>query len=148
MTLKERLRADTNEAMRAGDTSRRDVLRMMLAAVKQEEVDGQKELDDEGVQSVLMKQAKQHRETISDAEKANRPDLVAKEEAELLIIDEFLPGQLSEEEVRAAASVTIDELGANEMQDMGRVMGQLMPRLKGQADGSMVSQIVRELLQT
>ncbi len=148
MGLKERLRTETNEAMRSGDTSRRDVLRMMLAAVKQEEVDGQKELDDEGVQSVLMKQAKQRRETIADAEKANRPDLIAKEEAELLIINEFLPRQLSEEEVRAAASATIDELGAGEMKDMGRVMGQLMPRLKGQADGSMVSQIVRDLLQS
>ena len=147
MSLKDRLRADVAEAMREGDASRRDVLRLMLAAVKQEEVDEQKELDDAGVQVVLMKQAKQRRESIADAKKANRPDLVAQEEAELLVIEHYLPGQLSEDEVRAAASDVIDNLGASEMQDMGRVMGQLMPNLKGQADGRMVSRVVRELLQ-
>ena len=147
MSLKDRLRADVAEAMRAGDASRRDVLRMMLAAVKQEEVDGQTQLDDDGVQAVLVKQAKQRRESIADAEKANRPDLVAQEEAELRIIEDYLPGQLSEVEVCAAASGVIDELGAGEMQDMGRVMGQLMPKLKGQADGRMVSKVVRDLLQ-
>ena len=147
MSLKDRLRADVAEAMREGDASGRDVLRLMLAAVKQEEVDEQKELDDAGVQVVLMKQAKQRRESIADAKKANRPDLVAQEEAELLVIEHYLPGQLSEDEVRAAASDVIDNLGASEMQDMGRVMGQLMPNLKGQADGRMVSRVVRELLQ-
>ena len=148
MSLKDRLRADVAEAMRAGDASRRDVLRMMLAAVKQEEVDEQIELDDAGVQLVLTKQAKQRRESIADAQKANRPDLVDQEAAELRIIEDYLPGQLSEDEIRAAASGVIDELGASEMQDMGRVMGQLMPKLKGQADGRMVSQVVRDLLQS
>jgi uncharacterized protein YqeY len=147
MSLKDRLRNDVADAMRAGDTSRRDVLRMMLAAVKQEEVDEQTELDDDGVQLVLIKQAKQRRESIADAEKANRPDLAAQEEAELLIINDYLPGQLTEDEVRAAASDVIAEMGASEMQDMGRVMGQLMPKLKGRADGRMVSQVARELLQ-
>ena len=147
MELKDQLRADVAEAMRAGDTSRRDVLRMMLAAVKQEEVDEQVELGDDGVQAVLLKQGKQRRESIADAEKANRPDLAAQEEAELVIIDEYLPGQLSEEEVRAVASAVIEDLEAREMQDMGRVMGQLMPKLKGQADGRLVSQVVRDLLQ-
>ena len=147
MSLKDRIRADVADAMRAGDTSRRDVLRMILAAVKQEEVDEQTELDDDGVQSVLIKQAKQRRESIADAEKANRPDLAAQEEAELLIINDYLPGKLTEDEVRAAASAVITDMGASEMQDMGRVMGQLMPKLKGQADGRMVSQVVSELLQ-
>ena len=147
MSLKDRIRADVADAMRAGDTSRRDVLRMMLAAVKQEEVDEQTELDDDGVQSVLIKQTKQRRESIADAEKANRPDLAAQEEAELLIINDYLPGKLTEDEVRAAASAVIAYMGASEMQDMGRVMGQLMPKLKGQADGRMVSQVVREMLQ-
>jgi uncharacterized protein YqeY len=120
---------------------------MMLAAVKQEEVDEQTELDDEGVQLVLIKQAKQRRESIADAEKANRPDLAAQEEAELLLINDYLPGQLTEDELRAAASAVIADMGASEMQDIGPVMGQLMPKLKGQADGRMVSQVVRELLQ-
>jgi uncharacterized protein YqeY len=147
MSLKDRMRDDVAEAMRAGDKSRRDVLRMMLAAVKQEEVDEQIELDDDGVQSVLIIQAKQRRESIADAEKANRPDLAAQEEAELRIIEDYLPGQLTEDEVRAVASAIIAELGASEMKDMGRVMGKLMPKLKGQADGRMVSQAVRDLLQ-
>jgi len=147
MSLKDRMRVDVADAMRAGDTSRRDVLRMMLAAVKQEEVDEQTELDDEGVQLVLIKQAKQRRESIADAEKANRPDLAAQEEAELLLINDYLPGQLTEDELRAAASAVIADMGASEMQDIGPVMGQLMPKLKGQADGRMVSQVVRELLQ-
>jgi uncharacterized protein YqeY len=141
------LRNDVADAMRAGDTSRRDVLRMMLAAVKQEEVDEQTELDDDGVQLLLIKQAKQRRESIADAEKANRPDLAAQEEAELLLINDYLPGQLTEDELRAAASAVIADMGASEMQDIGPVMGQLMPKLKGQADGRMVSQVVRELLQ-
>jgi len=147
MSLKDRMRVDVADAMRAGDTSRRDVLRMMLAAVKQEEVDEQTELDDEGVQLVLIKQAKQRRESIADAEKANRPDLAAQEEGELLLINDYLPGQLTEDELRAAASAVIADMGASEMQDIGPVMGQLMPKLKGQADGRMVSQVVRELLQ-
>jgi uncharacterized protein YqeY len=147
MRLKDRMRDDVAEAMRAGDKSRRDVLRMMLAAVKQEEVDEQIELDDDGVQSVLIIQAKQRRESIADAEKANRPDLAAQEEAELRIIEDYLPGQLTEDEVRIVASAIIAELGASEMKDMGRVMGKLMPKLKGQADGRMVSQAVRDLLQ-
>jgi len=147
MSLKDRMRDDVAEAMRAGDKSRRDVLRMMLAAVKQEEVDEQIELDDDGVQSVLIIQAKQRRESIADAEKANRPDLAAQEEAELRIIEDYLPVQLTEDEVRAVASAIIAELGASEMKDMGRVMGKLMPKLKGQADGRMVSQAVRDLLQ-
>ncbi len=147
MSLKDRMRDDVAEAMRAGDKSRRDVLRMMLAAVKQEEVDEQIELDDDGVQSILIIQAKQRRESIADAEKANRPDLAAQEEAELRIIEDYLPGQLTEDEVRTVASAIIAELGASEMKDMGRVMGKLMPKLKGQADGRMVSQAVRDLLQ-
>jgi uncharacterized protein YqeY len=147
MNLKDQLRSDVAEAMRAGETSRRDVLRLMLAAVKQEEVDEQTELDDEGVQAVLIRQAKQRRESIADAEKANRPDLAAQENAELQIIDEYLPGQLSEDEIRVVASAVVEDLGAREMQDMGRVMGQLMPKLKGQADGRLVSQVVRDLLQ-
>lgn len=146
-SLKDRLRDDVATAMREGDAGRRDVLRMMLAAIQQEEVDEQIVLDDDGVLSVLMKQAKQRRESIADAEKANRPDLVSLEEAELLIIEEYLPSQLTEDEVHAAATIVINDLEASSMQDMGRVMGKLMPKLHGQADGRIVGQVVRELLQ-
>jgi len=147
ISLKDRLREDLAAAMRDGDAKRRDVLRMMLAAIKQEEVDQQIELNDDGVQAILTKQAKQRRESIADAEKANRPDLVAQEEAELLIIGEYLPKQLTEDEIRTAAVDVIEQTGASGMQDMGRVMGQLMPTFQGQADGGLVSRVVRELLQ-
>ncbi len=95
----------------------------------------------------MVKQAKQRRESIIDAEKAKRSDLMAQEQAELDIIESYLPQQMTEKEVRAAAIDVIAETGASGLQDMGLVMQQLMPALKGQADGRLVSQIVRELLQ-
>ncbi|MCA9991625.1 MAG: GatB/YqeY domain-containing protein [Anaerolineales bacterium] len=147
MSLKEQLRNDMADAMRSKDTGRRDVLRMMIAAVKQTEVDGGQELDDDGVLAVLAKQAKQRRESISDSEKAGRPDLAAQEQAELVIIEAYLPQKMSREEVEAVARQVIAELGVSDVKGMGRVMGQMMARLKDQADGQVVSQVVRELLQ-
>jgi hypothetical protein len=135
------------DAMRSKDTGRRDVLRMMIAAVKQTEVDGGQELDDDGVLAVLAKQAKQRRESITDSEKAGRPDLAAQEQAELVIIEAYLPQKMSREEVEVVARQVIAELGVSDVKGMGRVMGQMMARLKDQADGQVVSQVVRELLQ-
>ena len=146
MTLKKQLQEDTSSAMREGDRQRRDTLRLLLAAVQQEEVDGQAELDDAGVQKVLAKQAKQRRESIADAEKAGRVDLVAAENAELQVIERYLPQMLTEEQVRKKAEIVIIELDATNMKDMGRVMAQLMPQLQGKADGRTVSAVVRELL--
>ena len=147
MNLKQELQADMATAMRSGDVIRRDTLRMLIAAIKQEEVDSRVDLDGEGFEKVLAKQAKQRRESIIDAEKAKRSDLMAQEQAELDIIESYLPQQMTEKEVRAAALDVIAETGASGLQDMGLVMQQLMPALKGQADGRLVSQIVRELLQ-
>lgn len=147
MSLKEKLQADVKTAMREGDATKRDTLRMLLAAVKQVEKDDQIELDDAAVEKVVAKQAKQRKESIADAERAGRTDLVAQEQAELAIIEGYLPQMLSEDEIKAVAVQVIDEQGASGMQDMGRVMGQLMPRLQGQADGKLTSHIVRELLQ-
>ena len=147
MDLKQQLRDDVATAMRAGDAERRDTLRLLLAAIQQEEIDRQVELDDSGVEVVLAKQAKQRRESIEDAEKAGRFDLVAQEEAELAIIEPYLPQLMTEDEIRPVAADVISELGASGVQDTGRVMGRLMPELKGQADGRLVSQVVRELLQ-
>jgi uncharacterized protein YqeY len=147
MSLKEKLQADVKTAMREGDATKRDTLRMLLAAVKQVEKDDQIELDDAAVEKVVAKQAKQRKESIADAERAGRTDLVAQEQAELAIIEGYLPQMLGEDEIKAVAVQVIDEQGASGMQDMGRVMGQLMPRLQGQADGKLTSQIVRELLQ-
>ena len=147
MSLKKQLQDDVTEAMRSGDVERRDTLRLLLAAVKQEEVDRQIQLDDSGVEAVLARQAKQRRETIVDAEKAGRGDLAAREAAELAIIETYLPQMMTRDEIRVAAEAVITEIGAGGMQDMGKVMGQLMPQLQGSADGRLVSEVVRELLQ-
>lgn len=147
MSLKQQLQDDLKEAMRGGDAARRDVLRLMMAAIKQAEVDGQKTLDDAGVQEVLTKQAKQRRESITDYENAGRADLAAGEQAELTIIEVYLPQMMSEAEVRAVAAALIAELGVTDAKGMGQVMGRLMAQLKGKADGRLVNQVVRDLLQ-
>ena len=146
MDLKEKLRTDMATAMRDGDNDKRNTLRMLLAAVKQVEVDSQKTLDDAGVQSVLNKQAKQRRESIVDYEKAGRAELAANEQMELTIIESYLPQMMGKEEVAAIAKQIIADLGVTYMKGMGQVMGRLMPQLKGQADGRIVNEVVRELL--
>ncbi len=146
MDLKQQLQSDMVTAMREGDVTRRDTLRMLIAAIKQEEVDRRVELANAGVEAVLTKQAKQRRESIDDAQQADRLDLVAGEEAELAIIEGYLPQQMTEDEIRVVATEVITEMNASGMQEMGRVMGRLMPELGGRADGRLVSQVVRELL--
>ena len=107
MGIKNRLQADLKEAMKSGATDRRDVLRSLLAAVKQVEIDEQTQLDDEGVMDVLIKQAKQHRESIADFAKGGRTEMVAEEQHVLAIIEAYLPQQASEQEIRALAADTI-----------------------------------------
>ena len=148
MALKEQLRSDMATAMKQGDAETRDVLRMLLAAIKQAEVDEQVTLDENGVVAVLTKQAKQRRESIADYDKAGRADLVAQEEAELAIIENYLPQLMSREKVAALAAQVIADLGVTDIKGMGQVMGKLMPQLKGQADGRVVNEVVRELLTT
>lgn len=147
MTLEEQLRLDMADAMRSGDNQKRDTLRLLLAAIKQVEVDGQQSLDDAGVQTVLAKQAKQRRESIVDYERAGRSDIAVLEQAELVIIESYLPQMMSREEITEVAAQTITDLGADGPKDTGRVMGSLMSQVKGKADGRLVSEIVRELLQ-
>ena len=147
MLLKEQLRSDLKTAMVDGDTQRRDVIRLLLAAIQQVEVDSGGEMDEAGVQALLAKQAKQRRETIADSERAGRPDLAAQEEAELEIIESYLPEMMTREDIEALARVAIAETNATSMRDMGQVMGKLMPQVRGQADGRLVSDVVRSLLQ-
>lgn len=146
MSTKEQLQNDLAEAMRAGDQRRRDVLRLLLAAVKQEEVDSRRPLSDEDVQHVLARQAKQRRETIADAEKAGRQEMAAREQDELTIIEEYLPEKMDRDEIRAVAAQVIDEMEATGLKDMGPVMGRLMSQLQGKAEGHVVSDVVRQLL--
>lgn len=148
MGVREQLQTDLATAMRQGDSETRDTIRLLLAAIKQVEIDQRVDLDEAGDLAVLAKQAKQRRESIKDAKAAGRPDLVAVEQKELVICESYLPRMMTADEIRPVAQQVISELGATGMQDMGRVMGQLMPQLKGNADGGLVSSVVRSLLQS
>ncbi len=148
MGLKEQLLQDVKNAMRAGDNERRNTLRMLLAAIKQTEVDSRTTLDDAGIQSALSKQAKQRRESIADYERAGRDEMAAQEKAELAVIEAYLPQMMSREEIVTLARAVIAQLGVDSAKGMGQVMGRLMPQVKGKADGRLVNQVVRELLQS
>lgn len=148
MGLKTQLQNDLTAAMRAQAGQRRAVLRMVLTAIKEEEVAKGRELDEGELQAILMTQAKRRRETIADAERAGRPEMVAREQEEIAILQEYLPEQLSRDELRALAAEVIAEVDATGMSQMGQVMGRLMPRVKGRAEGHVVSEVVRDLLQS
>ena len=148
MSVKERVQKDRIAAMRDGDSARRNALGLLLAAIKQEEIDSQTTLDDEGVLAVLMKQAKQRRESIADYEKAGRTEMAAGEQAELAIIESYLPQQMGRDEIARMVDEIIAEMGITDAKGMGQIMGTLMPRLKGKADGRLVNEVVRERLQS
>ncbi len=147
MGLKEQLTNDMKIAMRSGDTEKRDTLRMLMAAIKQVEIDDRITLDDEGVTAVLTKQAKQRRESITDYEQAGRSEMAEAEKSELAIIESYLPQMMSREDIEVLAANIIAQLGVTDAKDMGQVMGRLMPQVKGKADGRLVNEVVRSLLQ-
>jgi len=147
MELRERLRADLATAMRSNDVRRRDVLRMVMAAIKQTEVDTRVALDDAGVQDVLRKQLKQRQESIADYRKAGRAEEVERELGEASIIESYLPQMMTREEIEQLARAAIAETGTIDAKGMGQVMSRLMPQIKGRADGRLVNDIVRGLLQ-
>jgi uncharacterized protein YqeY len=146
MSLKQRLQKDLKEALRARDGRRKSVIRMALAAITNAEVEHAGELDDASLVVVLQRQARQRRDTIAELRQANRPDMLAEEEAQLAILEAYLPSLLSREEIAAEARQAITETGATGMGQVGLVMRQLMSKLKGRADGRVVNQVVRELL--
>ena len=148
MSLKEKLQNDTKAAMREGQTERRDVLRLLLAAIKQVEVDSGKTLDDKGVEDLLMKQMKQRRESIADYEKAGRVEQAAQEKAEVTVIEEYLPKMMTREEIEAVVAAAITHLNITSAKEMGRLMGHLMPQVKGKADGRLVNEVVKEMMPT
>jgi hypothetical protein len=147
MSLKERLLNDMRTAMKNRDAFRKNILSMARAAVLQVEKDQQVDLDDQGVIEVLSKEVKLRKEAIEEFKKGNRQDLVEKNEKEIEILYEYLPQQLSEEEIEEIVKQTINEVGANSIRDMGKVMGAIMPKVKGRADGSLVNRLVKEYLQ-
>jgi len=146
MHPKEQIQLDLKESMKSGDTKRREVLRLMMAAFKQVEVDKRIELSENDTIGILMTEAKKRREAIEEMDRAGRTELAAGERYELGIIETYLPKQLSREDIEALARQAIQEAGASSPKDMGNVMKVLMPRLKGQADGKTVNSIVQELL--
>ncbi|MDX1600820.1 MAG: GatB/YqeY domain-containing protein [Anaerolineales bacterium] len=147
MPTKSELEAELKQAMREGDKVRRNTLRMVLSAIKLAEVDRGEELGEEDILKLLQKEAKSRSETIEDAEKADRDDLIEAAQAELQVLEEFLPQPLTRREIEGMASEVIDELDASDMSDMGRVMSEMMSRTAGRAEGSEVSEIVRSQLQ-
>jgi len=147
MDLYERIDSEMKAAMREKDGVRLSVMRMLLAAVRNTElVKKVKKLDDADVIQLIGKTIKEHRESISQFEKGNRPDLVSKEKAELDILQKYVPAGLSEDETLAVVKATIQELGTSSKADTGKVMKAIMEKVKGKADGKLISQLVMSLL--
>ncbi len=146
MSLKEKITNDMKEAMKAGDKARLSVIRLILAALKQKEVDERITLDDAQVLAILDKMLKQRRESIVQFEKGGRQDLVDNENAEIKVIRGYMPAQLSEAELDAMVAAAVAESGAASIKDMGKVMGILKPKVAGKADMSMVSARIKAKL--
>jgi uncharacterized protein YqeY len=147
MDSKQQLENALKDAMRAHDEPRKRTIRMVLSAIKLAEVEKGGALDDIAIAGLLQKEVKSRRETINDAQKAARPDLISLAEEEITILEGFLPKPLSDEELAEAAKAVIAELGASAPNDTGKVMKELIPRLQGRAANDRVSQVVRRLLQ-
>jgi uncharacterized protein len=146
VTLKETLLEQQTTAMRQKDALRLSVIRMVRSAIGYAEIEQGHELDDAGVLAVIARDVKRHRDTIVEIAKGNRPDLLQKEEAELAILLSYLPQQMSIEEIETHARSAISQVGAKGPADMGKVMGVLMPQLRGKADNRAISQAVQSLL--
>jgi uncharacterized protein YqeY len=147
MSLKIQLETDIKAAMRDGDKPKRDTLRMMVAAIKQEEIDNRTTLEDEDVLAILTRQVKQRRESIADFEKAGQPEQVEQEKYEMALIETYLPQMMSQAEIEPIIAQIIADLGVTDVKGMGQVMGKVMAELQGKADGRLVNQIVRQQLQ-
>jgi uncharacterized protein len=143
MTLKTRISEDMKSAMRAKDTVRLGAVRLLLAAIKQKEIDERSEPDDAAITGIVEKLIKQRKDSISQFQAAGRDDLVAAEQAELAVLQAYLPEQLSSAEIEAAVAAAIAESGATSARDMGKVMGLLKPRLAGRADMGQVSSLIK-----
>ena len=148
MTLKEQLMADMKDAMKAKEDGklRLGVIRMVRSAIRQKEIDGHLDLDDNGVSDVIAKELKQRKDSLAEFEKGGRADLIEKTQAEIQVLLSYLPEQLSEEEIQKLVAAAIEESGAKTPKDMGKVMAILMPKVKGKADGKLVNETVKKAL--
>jgi uncharacterized protein len=147
MDTKDKLELALKEALRAGDDVRKRTVRMVLAAVRQVEIDRQVTLDEAAVIGIVQKEIKTRKESVEEARGANRPDIVADTEAEIAVLQVYLPAQLGADELKALVEAAIAEAGAASPADMGKVMKLLVPRVAGRAPGDQVSAAVRQLLQ-
>ncbi len=146
MDLQQQLLADLKDAMRSGDQRRKLAIRAVRAAITNAEVERRRSLTEDEILALIAKEVKQRHDSIAQFQKGGREDLVAQEQAEIEVLEKYLPRQLSPEEIRAEAQRVIAEVGATSPRDTGKVMGRLIPAVRGRADGGQVSQIVRELL--
>ena len=146
MSLKERIKNDIKEAMKAKDTERRDALRLLSSAMKQIEVDERKELSDDDVIAIIQKQIKQRNDAAQQYKDAGRDELYDKEIAEIKYFEAYLPAQLNDTELESAVKAIIEKTGAENMKDMGKVMGVASKELAGRADGKRISGCVKRLL--
>ena len=147
MDTKEKLETDLKDALRAGDDVRKRSIRMALAAIRQVEIDRRIKLDEAAVLGILQKEIKTRRESVEEARRANRPDIVADTEAEIVVLQAYLPKAMEADELKALVEAAILEADAKSPADMGRVMKLLLPRVAGRAAGDQVSAAVRQLLQ-
>jgi uncharacterized protein YqeY len=148
MTLKETIESNLKAAMKAGKDDQKRVLRLILAAVKLAEVEKGSSMDDSGLLSIVQKEVKIRREAIEGAQTAHRDDLVAAAQREILILEELLPKQLSDADLFSLVEAAATEVGATTLNDTGKVMKAVMPKVQGRAAGDKVSQVVRQVLQS
>ncbi len=146
MTLREQIKNDIKEAMKAKEVAKRDALRLLDSALKQIEVDERKELSDEDVMAIIAKQLKQRQDSMHQYKEAGREDLYDKEAAEVAIFETYMPKQLSDDELAEALKSIIAEVGATSVKDMGKVMGAAKSRIGQQADGKRINECVKSLL--
>lgn len=146
MTLHERLVEEMKQAMKARDKLQVSAIRMVRSAIRDKEIEKRTELDDDGILEIIVNQVKKRKEVIAQLQNSSRPELIAAETEQVRILETFLPTQLSETEITALAEKIIKELSATSIRDMGKVMGKLIPEVRGKADNTLVSQIVRKQL--
>jgi hypothetical protein len=146
MSLREKINQDLKEAMKAKDVKKRDALRLLSSAFKQIEVDERKELSDDDVIKIIQKQVKSRNDSIEQYQKAERDDLVAKEQEEIDVYEIYLPKQLSDDELESSLKDIITKVGAESIKDMGKVMGMASKELAGTADGKRINECVKKLL--
>ncbi len=148
MLLREKIQEQLKEAMKSRDKVKTRTLRMVIAALKNFEVEKMGEATDEEIIQIIQKEVKRRKEAIEEYKKAGREELAQSEREELEILMEYLPKQLTEDEIRSLALEVIKEVGASSLKDLGKVMKVIMPKVKGRADGKVVNRIVREILQS